>query len=1259
MAHSADISVKYFGDVRVYFRADADTELLVYESIYRDDITREDKEFHFYKYDLEVEGFEPEDDLSVEIPRGVEEEVCSEASELIKLYLEEAIDLSGIKFPIDTPADATKVGGYIASLGNIQAQLTRRAADLVGAVHDQEAAENFKRLLDDDVGVIVAIAEHNRLVLKRLQRSYNGGRLRNGAGGNDTTEVEEIECHNDDVEDDDEQDEENNQDLNKLLMTDDQELDDAARTGTRPKVMTTAAAATAAAAGRRPGTPLMERSAGVGEQLTSRPVPAPAASPVLGAGAGQRPQVSGAAGLQGARGRGSQRAPLEEIHDLRIDDLLISHCKNYRPDHAIPDSYAERLKYVFSVFGKKMTGNVVADQIELDEMLATVLQHKFMVVRHRQENVRRAAAAGNKEVQVLRDGTAVVRPSSGPGKRGKEPTAKSNNDLDKIDDQISSTKKFHEEIDASVQKISRDFEQMQQVNQEMYRKNMEDASEHASDKVERQQSKNGSGKQKTALNPEVVAIIEGARVRFESLNKAHAAHKDVQGANPEAVKPKDDLVTAANSSFLAGMNNGAVLNAASGAASHAQSTPKHNSSQGMISRQQAAVTAAGFNKASAPSMFTTQQQFNGNERYGALHSIPSVVAAQRQLEQQQLQLKDRSLESKSFLHSTFQGKNNDDAIRDEVIRRLEELEMPDKPYFVVPADSEHRKELHEIREIGHNLYLQLKTMFKTAMTIAAVDSMDSQQRTDAYNNLGKIESKNTKLMELRLQFSKKVVELDTAQNTMPHENVQILHDLNEVAKALGDIVVDLISRATDFLSKENVTSAPISSHDASKVEYYEFNGETSLECKNVYEFFDNHEKNFAKLKTNSAVKAAITKHHLKGIALATIPDHVDDFKDIKSILLKKFGDPYKICRAFEANHSEVGRCLSKNNAGGPEWRKLAQVSGKHISLIKRKWELTHAFRADVKQEMFHPNYVMLLSELLPPEDTYLVHSRVSEDPQKAFYLIQEIFVELFNTAHQLGARCPDSKPKRKQTAAPIDGPCLAAAGGNADGGAAGSSVSQGGGDNNGYGSGGDGGRGYRGGSGGGYGDGRGSGGNNNGNGRNHGARNNGGGGRSNGRDGNRGNRGTGYNRSNRGDNRPQITVKDHPGCIICERLQNIGKGRDHYKNHLFNVNAATGKEFSHPANCHNYLELGITGRDEFIKSINMCQYCLGDLSNHDDNKCRELGYLRRAKCTVGNCMRRVELCHEHVEVNKQRIQQKRDFLKDKNINFVMNANDRI
>ena len=93
--------------------------------------------------------------------------------------------------------------------------------------------------------------------------------------------------------------------------------------------------------------------------------------------------------------------------------------------------------------------------------------------------------------------------------------------------------------------------------------------------------------------------------------------------------------------------------------------------------------------------------------------------------------------------------------------------------------------------------------------------------------------------------------------------------------------------------------------------------------------------------------------------------------------------------------------------GGPEWRKLAQVSGKHISLIKRKWELTHVFRPDIEQEMFHPNYVMLLSELLPPEDSFCLHSKVSEDSQKAFYLIQEIFVELFNTAHRLSLKYVD------------------------------------------------------------------------------------------------------------------------------------------------------------------------------------------------------------------------------------------------------------
>ena len=1275
MAHSANNTTTYFGDVEVRFEKDPITDLYVHRSIYRDNITNDDKEFHFYKYDAEVEGFERGGDLSVTSLVGLQEEIGNEVSDLVKTSLEDAIGLEGIH-SIESPADATKVGQCIKRLKNIAVQLPRRALDLVAAVQDQNVADALNELLGNDVNTILTIADHNRRILERSLDGFNNGRFRRGVGNNDDTVAEEREAENDNEDNGNDDDDNEVASISEVLMTDDVDMENAIRTGARPKTTVATVSPAPPITARRASTPMPVMGASAGVQPPSRPGSALGGALSLAAGGARALQAAGGNDLQNPRSRSVPRTALSELPQLHIDDALIEHCRNYRPGVFMPDSYHARLRMVFDVFNKKLTGDIATDQIALDAMLAAVLQHKFTQDMHHQDNVKRAAKAGDKEAYRLSDGTSVVRTLAAADKLGKDIGAKTSRDFEVLNVELREKGRALDDINNSIRHLSNGVSSSQ-VNQRVFEENLRSAGADnnantgaaAPSQVSAPQAAARSSRQQQGLNPQVAAIIEKAKTQHERMHKVHFTGSEAAAPAQEVAASNDNAARSTNQSFISGMSEGVVVNTAEGALSHAQSTPMHSSSSqlsGQVSQASSRMqqtVAGGLYGGVAPSVFAPRPRLSTSDRYGTSHSIPSAIAAQRHLEQQS-QTGERSSENRSILHPASQGHSNDSRTEDDVIKKLNAVVIPDRPYFHVPADSVNRKELNEILEIAHNLYLHLKTMLKTATTIAAVDSMDSQQRTDAYNNMSKVETKNMKLADLRLSFSKKLVELDTVQNVMPPDDVIMLHNLNEVAKTLGEIVVDLVSRATDFLSKENVTSAPISTHDASKVEYYVFSGETSLESKTIYEFFDNHKRNFAKLKTNSAVKAAITKHNLKGIALATIPDHLDEFADIEAILMKKFGDPYKLCRAFEAIHREVGQCLSKHNAAGPEWRKLAEVSGKHIALMKRKTELTQIFRPDIKQELFHPNYVMLLSELLPPEDSYIVHSQVSEDPKRAYYIIKEIFLELFNTAHQLGARYAD-KPKRKQPAAPIEGPCLAAGAGSAAGGSMTPGGDQGASSNGGNNpantngsSGGNNGGNYGGRNNGNY-NGRGA--NNYGNnnrGGNGGARSNGNGGRNNGKNGSRAYNnggGAGYGRSNRGDNRPNIIIKDHPGCIICSKLQHDGRGSDHFKNHLYSVNFNNGKEYSHPANCPNYLELGITGRDEFLKSAKICQYCLVELDHHDSERCNELSYARRAKCAVQGCMKRVELCHEHTENNKEKVQAKKDFLKDKNINFVMNA----
>ena len=136
-----------------------------------------------------------------------------------------------------------------------------------------------------------------------------------------------------------------------------------------------------------------------------------------------------------------------------------------------------------------------------------------------------------------------------------------------------------------------------------------------------------------------------------------------------------------------------------------------------------------------------------------------------------------------------------------------------------------------------------------------------------------------------------------------------------------------------------------------------------------------------------------------------------------------------------------------------------------------------------------------------------------------------------------------------------------------------------------------------------------------------------------------------------------FTIQICPDCNICKILQAKGEGSDHFSNHIFNRTNKT-----HPSNCPNYNKMGIERRIKLIKDENLCNFCLRPTTtkNHDLSACRsfmveldKFGKHKPFKCAVQDCVNRYEICAKHVIQNKDKLENKKKYMRDNNIEFCM------
>ena len=324
------------------------------------------------------------------------------------------------------------------------------------------------------------------------------------------------------------------------------------------------------------------------------------------------------------------------------------------------------------------------------------------------------------------------------------------------------------------------------------------------------------------------------------------------------------------------------------------------------------------------------------------------------------------------------------------------------PKINISHSSEHFEKLFKIQENAYNVWVAMRIVRSNCQTLQQLYGKDPQELVDVFKEMPTIDNRIMSFSKSTQAYNYELNSCRDAILTLSHEDQSILYDINSNSGQLLELLIELADDAKSFFRKERVSATIIPKHDAEQAPYYFFSGQTDFNEKNFYEFCENLAQNFQRRKTPSSVKATIVKSHLKPYAKNCIPDHLDNFDDIMEILSQKYGNPHVIFMSIIENHKKVGRIPSKTNATSDTWRKITELAGKHLTLLKRAENLVR-YRPEIYQDLIHPNYVTCLAEHLSTEDHYKLFHNIVVAPEHTFRLIKEKLNQIFDRGQILSS----------------------------------------------------------------------------------------------------------------------------------------------------------------------------------------------------------------------------------------------------------------
>ena len=318
---------------------------------------------------------------------------------------------------------------------------------------------------------------------------------------------------------------------------------------------------------------------------------------------------------------------------------------------------------------------------------------------------------------------------------------------------------------------------------------------------------------------------------------------------------------------------------------------------------------------------------------------------------------------------------------------------------------------HHQRDVQHNVPEQVELVLRQKRELDAttflakriikglsnVSSMSAQRLTDLLNDM---KDNNKTLIDLECKLSKFLKCLVSNKNAFLQYDPSLYQKLKDDTKSIEDLSTlfqNKLDLADSIIHQEDITKSQITSADSKDLSCLTFNGERGLQDPHLFQFLSNLEEYFKICRTPDNLKAQILKKRITGSASLCIPQDLNDYTQIVTILLDKFGSTVIIHNNILELHKSIGIIPSKLCVA-PKWDKIETTTRSHLILI-RKAEALSINKASNDQIFSNANRNYALLNLLPHENKDELRKYQNTVSDKSLYkMIVHKFEDVLSTA---------------------------------------------------------------------------------------------------------------------------------------------------------------------------------------------------------------------------------------------------------------------
>ena len=234
-----------------------------------------------------------------------------------------------------------------------------------------------------------------------------------------------------------------------------------------------------------------------------------------------------------------------------------------------------------------------------------------------------------------------------------------------------------------------------------------------------------------------------------------------------------------------------------------------------------------------------------------------------------------------------------------------------------------------------------------------------------------------------IEFKKEFIDIEELVKEYSEEIFEQMNNTSITASKKAKQLTKALKDAEDKIFEEKVTNANVSSLDSREIIYADFTGQNSE--RNIYETLKNHENNHRLNRTSNYLKGIILKKHLKGNAKLAIPDDMTNYDEIKTALIKRYGNVNELLAALYNQHCKIGPTMPRTGSV-VQWAKINDACKAHLTLLRR----ADLLLKNATDTIINERYVTELIKFLCPEDRYEVLS-IKANPTLAYAAIRNKF----------------------------------------------------------------------------------------------------------------------------------------------------------------------------------------------------------------------------------------------------------------------------